>query len=81
MQVILIRMGLGLFLGIIFSLLLGLDDLTNKIIIISSAAPVGFNTLTFASLEELDKEFAANILSFCIPLGIVTIFLLIIILG
>lgn len=80
-QVILIRMGLGLFLGIIFSFLLGLDDLTSKIIIISSAAPVGFNTLTFASLEELDKEFAANILSFCIPLGIVTISLLLIILG
>ncbi|MFX1282076.1 MAG: AEC family transporter [Promethearchaeota archaeon] len=81
LEVIIIRMGLGLLLGIIFSFLFGYDDLTSKIIIISSAAPVGFNTLTFASLEELDKEFAANILSFCIPLGIVTISLLLIILG
>ncbi|UCG90497.1 MAG: AEC family transporter, partial [Candidatus Heimdallarchaeota archaeon] len=81
LEVISIRMGLGLLLGIIFTFLLGFNDLTSKIIIISSAAPVGFNTLTFASLEELDKEFAANILSFCIPLGIVTISLLLIILG
>ncbi|MHA2204061.1 MAG: AEC family transporter [Candidatus Hodarchaeales archaeon] len=80
-QVILIRMGLGLIFGIVFTLLLGLDDLSSKIVIISSAAPVGFNTLTFASLEELDKEFAANILSFGIPLGIITISLLLIILG
>jgi len=80
-QVILTRMGLGLILGIMFTLLLGLDDLSNKIIIISSAAPVGFNTLTYASLEELDKEFAAEILSFGIPIGIVTISLLLIILG
>ena len=79
-QVIFIRMGLGLILGFVFTLLLGLDDLSNKIIIISSAAPVGFNTLTYASLEELDKEFAAEILSFGIPLGIVTISLLLIIL-
>ncbi|MFX0121197.1 MAG: AEC family transporter [Promethearchaeota archaeon] len=80
-QVITLRMGWGLILGVFFALLLGLDDLTTKIVLISSAAPVGFNTLTFASLEELDKEFAANILSFCIPLGIVTISLLLIILG
>ena len=80
-QVIFIRMGLGLILGVFFVLLLGLDDLSNKIIIISSAAPVGFNTLTYASLEELDKEFAADILSIGIPLGIITISLLLIILG
>ncbi|MFX1518178.1 MAG: AEC family transporter [Promethearchaeota archaeon] len=80
-QVIFIRMGLGLILGIVFTFLLGLDGLSNKIIIISSAAPVGFNTLTYASLEELDKEFAADILSIGIPLGIVTISLLLIILG
>ncbi|UCG01722.1 MAG: AEC family transporter [Candidatus Heimdallarchaeota archaeon] len=80
-QVILIRMGLGLTLGVVFALLLGLDDLSSKIIIISSAAPVGFNTLTYAALEDLDKEFAANILSIGIPLGIVTISLLLIILG
>ncbi len=76
-----IRMGLGLILGILAVIVLNLDDLSNKIIIISTAAPVGFNTLTFASLEDLDREFAANVLSISIPAGICTITLLLAFLG
>ncbi len=76
-----IRMGLGLILGICAVIILNLDDLSNKIIIISTAAPVGFNTLTFASLEDLDREFAANVLSISIPVGICMITLLLAFLG
>jgi predicted permease len=79
--VVFIRMGLGFTVGLLFVFFLGLDDLSNKIIIISTAAPVGFNTLTFASLEDLDREFAANVLSISIPIGICMITLLLTFLG
>ncbi|MFX0051560.1 MAG: AEC family transporter [Candidatus Hodarchaeota archaeon] len=79
--VIFIRMGLGLTVGLLSVFFLGLDGLSNKIVIISTAAPVGFNTLTFASLEDLDREFAANVLSISIPLGICMIILLLTFLG
>ncbi|UCE13751.1 MAG: AEC family transporter [Candidatus Heimdallarchaeota archaeon] len=80
-SVVCIRMGLGLVLGFFAVLILNLDDLSNKIVIISTAAPVGFNTLTFASLEDLDREFAANVLSISIPVGICLITFLLVVLG
>ncbi|MFX0206892.1 MAG: AEC family transporter [Candidatus Hodarchaeota archaeon] len=79
--VIFIRMGIGLTVGLFSVFFLELDDLSNKIVIISTAAPVGFNTLTFASLEDLDREFAANVLSISIPIGICIIILLLTFLG
>ncbi|MBT3424266.1 MAG: AEC family transporter [Bacteroidetes bacterium] len=67
---IFIRMGIGLGLGILLSYLFNLDGLNRIIVIIGSAAPIGFNTLTFASLEDLDKEFAASLVSASILIGI-----------
>jgi predicted permease len=78
---VLIRMGVGLLFGLSIVFLFNLDALSEKIIIISSAAPIGFNTLTFATLEDLDKEFAANIVSIAIPIGIVLITVLLLLLG
>jgi len=69
--VLALRMGGGLLLGIGFSYLFGLEGMTRTIVIASSAAPVGFNTLIFANMEGLDKEFAATIVSFGILLAIV----------
>lgn len=80
-SVVCIRMGLGLVLGVLAVSILNLDDLSSKIVIISTAAPVGFNTLTFASLEGLNREFAANVLSISIPVGICMITLLLVVLG
>lgn len=80
-SVVCIRMGLGLVLGVLAVSILNLDDLSSKIVIISTAAPVGFNTLTFASLEDLNREFAANVLSISIPVGICMITLLLVVLG
>ncbi|MCD4745747.1 MAG: AEC family transporter [Bacteroidales bacterium] len=79
--VIFIRMGLGLLLGYILVTIFGLDGLTKTIVLIGSAAPVGYNTLTFSSLENLDKEFAASLVSFSIFIGIFYIPLLIFILS
>ncbi len=74
---IVIRMLFGLLLGFFFVELLNLEGLTRLIILIGSAAPVGYNTLTFSSLENLDKEFAASLVSFSILIGIVFIPILI----
>lgn len=74
---IITRMGLGLLLGFLFVKLFDLDGLNRLIVLIGSAAPVGYNTLVFSSLESLDKEFAASLVSFSILLGIIFIPLLI----
>jgi len=57
---IFIRMVLGLFVGWGISLLFGLEGLTSTVVIVGASLPIGFNTLIFADMEDLDKEFAAN---------------------
>ncbi|MCD4664986.1 MAG: AEC family transporter [Bacteroidales bacterium] len=79
-SVIAIRMGLGLLLGLLISEILGLEGLTRTIVILGSTTPVGYNTLTFSSIENLDKEFAASIVSISILIAIFYIPLLIYIL-
>jgi predicted permease len=76
-----IRMGIGMGLGLLLTILFKLDGLNRIIVIIASAAPVGFNTLTFASLEKLDKDYAANLVSASILVGILLTPLLIFLLG
>lgn len=68
---IFIRMVVGLFIGYVFSEIFQLEGLTRTIVLLGASAPIGFNTLTFASLEDLDKEFAASLLSFSILAGII----------
>ncbi|MBN3034393.1 MAG: AEC family transporter [Bacteroidales bacterium] len=77
LSVIFIRMGLGLAAGLALSEVAGLEGLTRMIVIIGSATPVGYNTLTFASMEKLDREFAARIVSVAILIGVVYLPLLI----
>jgi hypothetical protein len=69
--VTIIRMGIGLVIGLIITKIFSLDALSEKIVIIAAAAPVGYNTLTFSSIEKLDKEYAASIISFSMLIGIV----------
>ena len=57
---VLIRMGVGLALGFGLSYLFGLTGLVRTVVISCSALPIGFNTLIFADLENLDREFAAT---------------------
>jgi hypothetical protein len=69
-SVLFIRIGIGFLLGLAFVNILDLQGIIRAVVIVCSAAPVGYNTLVFASLEELDKEFAASLVSFSILLGI-----------
>jgi predicted permease len=76
-----IRMLIGLLLGFAFAEIFGLTGLTRNIVLLGASAPIGFNTLTFASLEDLDKEFAASLLSFSIVIGMIYVPLFIIFMG
>ena len=78
---IVIRMVIGLLLGYIFSEVFGLSGLTRIIVLLGSSAPIGFNTITFASLENLDKEFAASLVSTAILIGIIYVPLFIFLMG
>lgn len=80
-SVVLIRMICGLLLGFFFTMIFDLDGLSRVVVLLGSSAPVGYNTLTFSSLENLDKEFAASLVSVSIGLGIVFLPALIFILG
>lgn len=77
MVVIFIRMIIGFGFGVLFVYLFNLQGLEQVITIVGCSAPVGFNTLTFSSLEDLDKEFAASLLSYSILIGILSVPLII----
>ena len=47
------------------------------IVLIGASAPIGFNSIIFASMEKLDKEYAASMVSFGILAGMVVIPLII----
>lgn len=74
---IFIRMGIGFLLAFAFCTLLDLEGLIKTIVLIGASAPVGFNSIIFASMEKLDKEYAASMVSFGIIAGLVVIPLLI----
>ena len=66
-------MGIGFFMGLIYIGVFRLQGLEMVVALIASSAPAGYNTLTFASLENLDKEFAATLVSFTILIGMVLV--------
>jgi malate permease and related proteins len=74
--VLLIRIGLGFLIGISIVTVFNLTGMLKTLIILFCAAPVGYNTLVFASLEKLDEEFAASIVSLSLLAGIIYIPLL-----
>ena len=58
-----IRMGLGMLLGLTLVHLFDLEGVTKYVAIMATATPMGYNVLTFSSIENLDKEFAADLVS------------------
>lgn len=71
LQVIGLRMAGGLACGFLLSTLFGLDPASRAVVVAMSAAPSGFNTLTFSLMTGLDVEFAASIVSCSLVAGIV----------
>ena len=75
--VLFLRTGIGLILGFVLATVFNLQGTVRTIVTICCGAPVGYNTLVFASLEEMDKEFAASLVSISLLLGIIYVPLLI----
>ncbi len=70
---LLVAIGIRMFAGCLFGLLccelFQIEGLARQVTLVMSAAPSGVNTLVFSSLEELDNEFAASIVSYSTLLG------------
>ncbi len=75
-----IRTFAGLILGILMAAIFNLDGLNAITVIVGASAPVGYNTLTFSTMENLNKELAASIVSMSIIFSLIFIPLLILIL-
>ena len=73
LTVIMIRMAGGLITGLLVAELFNISGLTRTILLIISSAPVAFNTITLSSLEDLDKNFAATLVSMGLLAGIIFI--------
>jgi predicted permease len=80
-QSLAIRMIGGLAIGALFVQLFSLTGVDRIAVLILSASPVGFNTITFSSLEKLDDKFAASVVSTGLITGLVLISALTIFLG
>jgi len=72
-SVLVIRMGLGLLIGLLISWVLNIEGIMRTIILVGTSAPVGFNTLVFSSIEELDTEFASSVLSYSLLIALIYI--------
>ena len=72
-----LRIGLGMILGFIAVNLFNIEGIMRTLIVLFCGAPVGYNTLIFASLAELDKAFAASLVSISLLLGIIYVPILI----
>lgn len=69
--VVFLRFFIGAIIGLLFIKLFGLTELNAIIIILSSIAPIGMNSVTFSDLEKLDSEFAAVQVSVGLAIGMV----------
>ncbi|TCD47096.1 AEC family transporter [Chlorobium sp. N1] len=72
-----VRMALGLGAGILLAALFRLEGIDRAIVIIAASAPAGFNTLTFASLENLDRNLAATLVTTGMLISLVLVPLLV----
>lgn len=81
LQTVGIRMVFGLLCGLLLATAAGLEGTTFKVVVLCSAAPIGFNALTYCSMAKLDTELGASAVSLSIIAGLVYIPILILLLG
>lgn len=74
---VLMRVALGFALAWLFVTVFGIGGMTRAVILLSSAAPIGFSVLVIANREHLDRELAASAASLSalfalvyVPLGL-----------
>ena len=76
---ILLRMLLGLVVGLFVIWVFGFQGLTAAVVAVSAAAPIGFSSVSLASVGKLDTEQAAAALSVSVAIGVVSTTLLLVI--
>jgi predicted permease len=76
---VLLRMLLGLITGLLIVWGFGFSGVTAAVVIVLAAAPIGFNSVSLASIGKLDTEQAAAALSVSVAIGLVSTTLLLII--
>lgn len=64
------RMALGTALAFFFIWLFSLEGPARLVVLLGGISPLGFNTLIFSSLEKLDTEYAAQLVSFALLIGL-----------
>lgn len=74
-----------LFLGVVgaffFIKLFSLEGTARLVVLLGAISPIGFNTLVFSSLENLDKEYAAQLVSVALLIGLFVVPLFLSIVG
>lgn len=65
-----LRIGLGLLLGLLCVELFGLTGLSRSVVLLGSAAPIGFSAVVLASRENLNRDLAASAASVSVLLGL-----------
>jgi predicted permease len=76
LQIVGVRMGVGVLAGLLLATLLGAEGVSFAVIVTCSAAPIGFNALTYCSLAKLDTDLSASAVSLALIAGLVGIPLL-----
>lgn len=71
-----VRFVLGIVVGLGFVYFTGIDGMEAVILLVASAAPIGFNSITFADLEKLDSKTASVQVSVGLIYGIIVTTLL-----
>jgi malate permease and related proteins len=79
LQIVGVRMGVGLLAGLLLATMLGLEGDSYAVVVACSAAPIGFNALTYSSLAKLDTELSASAVSLSILGGLLGIPLLLLV--
>jgi malate permease and related proteins len=67
---LLLRIALGLLLGLLCVKLFGLTGMTRSVVLLGSAAPIGFSAVVLASRENLNRDLAASAASVSVLLGL-----------
>jgi predicted permease len=67
---LLLRMGAGLALGFACVWLFGLEGLTRSVVLLGSAAPIGFSAVVIANREHLNRELTASAASISVLLAL-----------
>ncbi len=76
LQIVAARMIVGTLIGFALASLLGAEGEAFAVLVTCSAAPIGFNALTYSSLAKLDTDLSASAVSLSILAGLIGVPLL-----